>query len=93
MTVTVLPKPTFSGMFKIFGRSTNMNGGSSVWTLNSLGNFTPGPGSVVFMFGLLPATRKLPCGVRVTLEWYTRAISPFGMPRLLIRRPRGASGV
>ena len=83
-TVNFLPNASFVGACRIFGRSTNMNGGSSVCTRNSLGNLMPGP-TVVFPFGLLPAMRKLPCGVRVTLEWYTRAIPEDGMPSLLMR--------
>ena len=59
-TVTLELKATFSGIPRIFGRSTNMNGGSSVCTLNSLGNFTPGAANTVWLFGLLPPTRMLP---------------------------------
>ena len=59
-TVTLELKATFSGIPRIFGRSTNMNGGSSVCTLNSLGNFTSGPVTLLKLFGLLPAMRKLP---------------------------------
>ncbi len=32
-------------------------------------------------------------GVKLTLEWYMRAMVVVGMPLLLIRSPRGASGV
>lgn len=91
-TVNFLLNASFAGVFRIFGLSTNMNGGSSVCTLNSLGNLMPGP-TVVFPFGLLPAMRKLPCGVSVMLEWYTRAMPESGMPALLMRWPSGASGV
>lgn len=59
-------------------------------------------------FGLLPARRMLPWGVRVTLEWYLgdvfeswakrwttaymRGMLVVGRPSCVIRRPRGAAG-
>lgn len=67
-TVNFLPNANLDGMLSIVGRSTNMNGGSSVSTLSSLGNLIPGPGRVKLGLGLLPAMRKLPWGVSVTLE-------------------------
>ena len=67
-TVTVVPKGSLSGMVRILGRGMDMNGGSRVWTLNSLGNLISGPVKVLPLFGLLPAMRKLPCGVNVMLE-------------------------
>ena len=37
--------------------------------------------------------KTYPDGVKVTVEWYNRAIVVVGSPSLLIRSPRGASGV
>lgn len=58
-TVNCFPKPIFSGALRIRGRETNMKGGSSVSTRNSLFVFT-GPVRTVRPFGLFPAIRKLP---------------------------------
>ncbi len=65
-TLTFCPNANFFGTLTNFGLSAFMNGGSNVSTLNSLGNFTPV--IVVFPLGLLPAIKKLPCGVSVILE-------------------------
>ena len=45
-TVKLFPKASFSGTPERVGRERNMNGGSSVSTRNSDGNFTFGPSTV-----------------------------------------------
>jgi hypothetical protein len=92
-TVTFVLKGIFVGRAPSRGLSTNMYGGSSVSILTSLGNLTPGPGKVKFMLGLLPPTHTLPCGVKVTDEWYIRATSLVGIPSFVKRFPRGRLGV